>query len=83
MRRISPAASRRRIRRRQLDGAKPTYESPLYSSTGIREGTEVITVPAGKTIKWFSVDSAGNVEKNYKPDGSGSNHSTTTVKAPR
>ena len=66
-----------------LDGAKPTYESTLYSSSGIREGAEVITVPAGTTIKWFSVDSAGNVEKNYKPDGSGSNHSTTTVKAPR
>ena len=66
-----------------LDGAKPTYESTMYSSAGIREGAEVLTVPAGTTIKWFSVDSAGNIEKNYRPDGSGSNHNTTTVNAPR
>ena len=66
-----------------LDGSKPTYESTLYGTAGIREGAEVVTVPAGTTVSWFSVDSAGNVEKNYKPDGSGKNHNTTTVTAPR
>lgn len=66
-----------------LDGSKPTYESTLYGTAGIREGAEVITVPVGTTIHWFSVDSAGNVEKNYRPDGSGKNFNTTTVTAPR
>ena len=65
-----------------LDGSKPTYESTLYGTAGIREGAEVLTVPAGTTVKWFSVDSAGNVEKNYRPDGSGKNFNTTTVTAP-
>ncbi len=65
-----------------VDGSKPTYASTLYASAGIREGAETITVPAGTRINWFSVDSAGNVEKNYKPDGSGTNFSTTTVNAP-
>ena len=66
-----------------LDGSKPTYESTLYGTAGIREGAEVLTVPVGTTIHWFSVDSAGNVEKNYRPDGSGKNFNTTTVTAPR
>ncbi|MGW4928371.1 M14 family metallopeptidase [Agromyces sp. NPDC004153] len=65
-----------------LDGSKPTYESTLYGTAGIREGAEVLTVPAGTTVKWFSVDSAGNVEKNYRPDGSGKNFNTTTVTTP-
>ncbi len=66
-----------------LDGSKPTYESTLYGTAGIREGAEVVTVPAGTTVSWFSVDSAGNVEKNYRPDGNGKNHNTTTATAPR
>ncbi|MCD2443154.1 chitobiase/beta-hexosaminidase C-terminal domain-containing protein [Agromyces sp. SYSU K20354] len=64
-----------------LDGSKPTYESTLYGTAGLREGAEVITVPAGTKINWFSVDSAGNVEKNYRPDGNGKNHNSTTVTA--
>ena len=66
-----------------LDGSKPTYESTLYGTAGIREGAEVVTVPAGTTVNWFSVDSAGNVEKNYRPDGSGKNFNKTTVTAPK
>ncbi|MFI6265641.1 M14 family metallopeptidase [Micromonospora sp. NPDC051006] len=57
-----------------LDGAAPTYSSTLYGSAGIREGGETLTVPAGTRINWFSVDSAGNVENNYKPDGNGKNY---------
>lgn len=63
-----------------LDGSTPTYESNLYTASGIREGAEVLTVPVGTKINWFSVDAAGNVEKNYKPDGSGKNFNKTTVK---
>ncbi|MEV1131349.1 M14 family metallopeptidase [Agromyces sp. NPDC049794] len=65
-----------------LDGSKPTYESTLYASAGIREGGEVITVPVGTTLNWFSVDSAGNIEKNYRPDGSKTNYNKFTVIAP-
>jgi hypothetical protein len=56
-----------------LDGSEPTYASTLYASAGIREGAETLTVPAGTTVQWFSVDSAGNVESNYRPDGSAKN----------
>ncbi len=66
-----------------LDGSNPTYESTLYGTAGIREGAEVLAVPVGTEIRWFSVDSAGNVEKNYRPDGNGQNYSSTTVTAPR
>ncbi|WP_228484572.1 M14 family metallopeptidase [Microbacterium cremeum] len=62
-----------------LDGSTPTFDSTLYASAGIREGAEVLTVPAGTTIRWFSVDAAGNVEKNYKPDGTGKNYNKKTV----
>jgi len=56
-----------------LDRSIPTYASTLYGSAGIREGAETLTVPAGTTIHWFSVDAAGNVENNYVPDGKGMN----------
>ena len=52
-----------------LDGSRPTYASTLYASAGIREGAEVLTLPVGTRIHWFSVDTAGNVENNYRPDG--------------
>ena len=57
-----------------LDRSAPTYSSALYASAGIREGGETLTVPAGATIHWFSVDAAGNVEDNYNPDGNGKNY---------
>jgi hypothetical protein len=62
-----------------LDGGIPTYASTLYGSAGIREGGETLTVPAGTTVHWFSVDSAGNVENNYRPDGSGMNYRKGTA----
>jgi hypothetical protein len=58
-----------------LDGSTPTYGSTLYASAGIREGGETLTIPTGTTIHWFSVDAAGNVERNYRPDGSARNFS--------
>jgi hypothetical protein len=51
-----------------LDGSRPTFESTLYSSAGIREGGETLTVPYGTRVFWFSVDAAGNIENNYRPD---------------
>ncbi|MCX4472567.1 M14 family metallopeptidase [Micromonospora sp. NBC_01655] len=56
-----------------LDGGRPSYTSTLYASAGIREGAETLTVPVGTKIHWFSVDAAGNVEKNYRPDGDSKN----------
>ena len=63
-----------------LDGSTPTYDSTLYASAGIREAGETISVPVGTTINFFSVDAAGNVEKNYRPDGNGRNFNKTTVR---
>lgn len=56
-----------------LDGSTPTLSSTLYAAAGIREAGELLTVPAGARVHWFSVDSAGNVEQNYRPDGNGNN----------
>ncbi len=66
-----------------VDGSKPTYESAMYGTAGLREGGETITVPVGTKVQWFSVDSAGNVEKNYRPDGTSNNFNKMTVTAPR
>lgn len=63
-----------------LDRTTPTFDSTLYASAGIREGGETVTVPKGTTIHWFSVDAAGNVEKNYRPDGNGKNFNKTVVR---
>jgi len=56
-----------------LDGTTPTLASNLYASAGVREAGETLTVDVGTTIHWFSVDAAGNVERNYVPDGRGRN----------
>jgi len=56
-----------------LDGSAPTLSSTLYASAGIREAGELLTVPEGTIVHWFSVDAAGNVEQNYRPDGKGKN----------
>lgn len=56
-----------------LDGSTPTYSATLYASGGVREDGELLTIPVGTNVHWFSVDSAGNVERNYRPDGRGRN----------
>jgi hypothetical protein len=63
-----------------LDGSNPTYHSPVYESAGIREGGEMITIDSTTTIKWFSVDASGNVERNYKPGRNGSPMERITIK---
>ncbi|WP_344369755.1 M14 family metallopeptidase [Agromyces tropicus] len=62
-----------------LDGSNPTYSSPVYESAGIREGGEAILIDATTTVKWFSVDESGNVERNYKPGKKGSNQEQVVI----
>ncbi len=63
-----------------LDGSRPTYESPMVSSAGLREGAAAIELEPGKTrVHWFSVDAAGNTEKRYDPNGNGNNYNKKTV----
>jgi hypothetical protein len=56
-----------------LDGSVPTLSSTLYGSAGIREAGELLTVPEGTIVHWFSIDAAGNIEQNYRPDGKSKN----------
>jgi hypothetical protein len=65
-----------------LDRSVPTLSSTLYASAGIREAGEIITVPHGTWVHFFSVDAAGNVEKGYKPDGNHFNYNKGFAKAP-
>jgi hypothetical protein len=62
-----------------LDGSRPTYNSPKLALAGMREGVGNITVNSNTTVNWFSIDIAGNVESNYKPDGEGTNYNKQTV----
>ncbi|WP_167667575.1 M14 family zinc carboxypeptidase [Micromonospora narathiwatensis] len=62
-----------------LDGSRPTFNSPKLALAGMREGVQNLTVNSNTTINWFSVDIAGNVESNYKPDGNGKNYNKQTV----
>ncbi|MGH8866513.1 MAG: M14 family zinc carboxypeptidase [Actinomycetes bacterium] len=58
-----------------LDGSRPTYQSPMVSSAGLREGAAAIPLePGTTTVHWFSVDAAGNVESGYDPNGQGDNY---------
>ncbi|MFY1669683.1 M14 family zinc carboxypeptidase [Plantactinospora sp. WMMB334] len=49
------------------DGSRPTLESPRYQATEFREPGEVFHVTQTTTFKWFSVDAAGNIERDYDP----------------
>ncbi|GAB3134413.1 M14 family metallopeptidase [Microbispora hainanensis] len=62
-----------------LDGSRPTLSSPKLTSSGMREGAAKITVDKTTEVHWFAMDLAGNVEKNYKPDGNGKNYNKETV----
>ncbi|MFJ2030019.1 M14 family zinc carboxypeptidase [Streptosporangium sp. NPDC087985] len=63
-----------------LDGSRPTLNSPKLTTASMREGAAQITVDKTTTVNWFAVDIAGNVEKNYKPDGNGKNYNKAIVK---
>lgn len=51
-----------------LDGSRPTLDSPMIQSAGLREGPQEITVTSTTTVNWFAVDIAGNVERRYDPE---------------
>jgi hypothetical protein len=57
-----------------LDGGRPTLSSPKLTAAGMREGPQQLTVDKTTEVHWFSVDIAGNVERNYRPDGHGDNY---------
>ncbi|GII57255.1 hypothetical protein Pth03_56440 [Planotetraspora thailandica] len=63
-----------------LDGSRPTLSSPKLAEAGMREGAQQITVTKETEVHWFSVDIAGNVENNYKPDGHSDNYREDKVK---
>ncbi|MEU4397484.1 M14 family metallopeptidase [Micromonospora orduensis] len=64
------------------DGSRPTLQSPRYAATEFREPGQVFHVTETTTFKWFSVDSAGNIEKNYDPTKNDrrNNYRTATIK---
>lgn len=62
-----------------LDGSRPTLSSPTVQGSGVREGAQPIVISQTTTIRWFSVDAAGNVEGNYRPDDSGQNYRRATL----
>jgi Zinc carboxypeptidase/Chitobiase/beta-hexosaminidase C-terminal domain len=45
------------------DGSAPTAESPSYEAREFREPGETFHVTETTTFRWFSVDTAGNVER--------------------
>ena len=51
-----------------IDGSLPTLESSRYEQTEFREPGQVFHVTETTTFKWFSVDTAGNVERHYDPN---------------
>lgn len=57
-----------------LDGSRPDFDSLRLVSEGPRQGAAPITISQTTTVKWFSVDMAGNVEKRYDPDNPSSNN---------
>lgn len=50
------------------DGSRPTYDSPSVQPAEVRGDAEPLDLGPGRTtVRWFSVDIAGNVEKRYDP----------------
>lgn len=66
-----------------LDGSRPTFSSPRLKSSGVREGAEELLIEKTTTIRWFSVDQAGNIENNYNPQGRHHNYNRATFVIPR
>lgn len=53
------------------DGTVPNLNSTMYVAAGLREGGERIKVDEGAEIRWITVDSRGNVERNFVPGREG------------
>lgn len=63
-----------------LDGSRPTYGSLKVQQAGVREDVAPIEVTGTTRVKWFSVDLAGNTERNYEPDGDARNYQQEVVR---
>jgi hypothetical protein len=61
------------------DGSNPTTDSTEYLRAGIREDGETLWFTETTTIKWFSVDMAGNVEGKYDPRRNNARTATITI----
>jgi len=53
------------------DGSRPTFDSPVLESAGVREDAETLVFDEDTTLNWFSVDIKGNIENGYDPDDPG------------
>ena len=54
--------------------------SQKYNERAIREGLgETLYVSESTTFHWFSVDTVGNVEKNYDPDAHAKNYNKAII----
>lgn len=57
-----------------LDGSRPNLESDVILVGGTRELSEKLMIDETTTIKWFSVDTAENIENDYNPDNADDNN---------
>jgi hypothetical protein len=64
------------------DGSRPTFASPQIQSAGIRLLDETLSFSVDTTVTWFSIDSAGNIENNYNPNGTKKNYNRVFVDVP-
>ncbi|MFS0646417.1 M28 family peptidase [Siminovitchia sp. 179-K 8D1 HS] len=62
-----------------LDGSRPTLKSKVIGVAGTRDGAETLTIDETTTIKWFSVDAAGNIENGYDPDGEDNHYNEAKI----
>jgi hypothetical protein len=66
-----------------LDGSRPTYKSTKLTAAGMREGTQQITLNKTAEVRWFAVDIAGNIERDYRPDGHSNSYRKERVEVRR
>lgn len=62
-----------------LDGSRPTFDSDVIRVAGTRMDGETLTIEESTTIKWFSVDPAGNIENDYDPEGDEDNYNEAEI----
>jgi hypothetical protein len=60
------------------DGSRPDLESPRYEATEFREPGQTLHVTETTTFRWFSIDTAGNIEQNYDPTQNDTRHNYRT-----